>query len=88
MNQHEPASPENGLDFPAYITDPDDARRLAEHLAKTALMVGLDTETTGLDPHADKLRLVQLATANQAWAVDLWRAPVDALKPVLEGGKS
>jgi len=35
-------------------------------------IVGLDTETTGLDPHADRLRTVQLATARGAWVVDTW----------------
>ena len=37
-------------------------------------VVGLDTETTGLDPHADRVRTVQIATGEAAWVVDTWAA--------------
>jgi DNA polymerase-1 len=48
----------------------DEFRRvLAE--TESAPLVGLDTETTGLDPHRDRLRTVQLATAEAAWVVDV-----------------
>jgi DNA polymerase I len=33
-------------------------------------VVGLDTETTGLDPFTSRLRLVQLATPERVWVVD------------------
>src|SRR5262249_42953040 len=48
--------------------------------------LGLDTETTGLDPHRDRLRLVQLATRDGAYVIDAFQLDVCALAPVLEGG--
>ena len=53
------------------MADADEFRRL---LAATegAPVVGLDTETTGLDPHADRVRTVQIATGEAAWVVDTW----------------
>ena len=53
------------------MTDAEGFRRL---LAATegAPVVGLDTETTGLDPHADRVRSVQIATGDAAWVVDTW----------------
>ena len=37
--------------------------------------VGLDTETTGLDPHRDRLRLVQLAIPGRVVLVDAFACP-------------
>jgi DNA polymerase-1 len=35
--------------------------------------VGLDTETTGLDPHTSRLRLIQLATDNGIFLIDCFK---------------
>ena len=53
------------------VTDAEEFRRL---LAATegAPVAGLDTETTGLDPHTDRVRTVQIATGEAAWVVDTW----------------
>jgi DNA polymerase-1 len=67
------------------ITDPNQARVLAEELAGQQF-VGLDLETTGLDPHSDQIRLVQLATKEKTFIVDAYQVPVEALRPVLAGG--
>jgi DNA polymerase I len=67
------------------ISDPQQARALAEVLAGQQF-IGLDLETTGLDPHQDRIRLVQLATPEQTWVIDAYRVPVKELKAVLEGG--
>jgi DNA polymerase-1 len=67
------------------ITDPAQARNLAETLAAEKY-VGLDLETTGLDPHHDRIRLVQLATPEQTWLIDAYRVPITELKAVLAGG--
>ncbi len=55
----------------AAVTDAGAFRRL---LAETegARVAGLDTETTGLDPHLDRLRTVQIATDDTVWVVDAW----------------
>jgi len=41
-------------------------------------MIGVDTETTGLDPHENQVRLVQIASRDRALLVDLggWRTEV------------
>jgi DNA polymerase I len=48
-----------------------------------APLVGVDTETTGLDPLTDRLRLVQFAVpGGPVVAVDTWQLPVQALEAV------
>ena len=46
--------------------------------------IGLDTETTGLDPHRSKLRLLQLATPSESFIIDLFHFPARSLRPVLD----
>ena len=48
-----------------------------------APFIGLDTETTGLDPHTARLRLLQLATPTHSFIVDVFQTPVVALQPLL-----
>lgn len=69
----------------AFITDAEEARRLAWAL-KDVEFVALDLETTGLDPHTDRARLLALATVRQSWVVDLEKVPVHVLNPILLGG--
>jgi DNA polymerase-1 len=47
-------------------------------------LVGLDTETTGLNPRADRVRLVQLATDRGLFLIDLFAVTPEALGPVFE----
>jgi len=54
------------------ISTAEDLQRAVEDLSSRQL-VGLDTETTDLDPHLARLRLVQLATADRVFIVDLDR---------------
>ncbi|MBX6772473.1 MAG: bifunctional 3'-5' exonuclease/DNA polymerase [Chloroflexi bacterium] len=49
-----------------------------------APVLGLDCETTGLDPHRDRLRLVQIATPERVFLVDAFAVDVGLLGPVLE----
>ena len=46
--------------------------------------IGFDTETTGLDPHQARLRLLQLATADESFIIDLFQFPKEELSPVLQ----
>lgn len=60
------------------ITGPHQAGLLSQRVAEIAdseSIVGLDTETTGLDPRVNQVRLVQLGTPEFALIVDLngWR---------------
>jgi DNA polymerase I-like protein with 3'-5' exonuclease and polymerase domains len=47
-------------------------------------VVGFDTETTGLDPHTSKLRLLQLATPYTTFVIDCFKFGPDQIKPVLD----
>src|SRR5436190_9665871 len=52
------------------ITNGEDLRRAADEL-RNKQAIGLDTETTELDPYLGRLRLVQLASADNVYIVDL-----------------
>jgi DNA polymerase I-like protein with 3'-5' exonuclease and polymerase domains len=73
-------------------------KRRATELGEATGLLGVDTETTGLDPLANRVRLIQVATCDYALVVDVegWRTegerqlPWDApglreLKALLEG---
>ncbi|HKG60325.1 MAG TPA: DNA polymerase [Pyrinomonadaceae bacterium] len=51
------------------IKNSDELRKAIETLS-TQSVVGLDTETTNLDPHTSRLRLIQLATTERVYIVD------------------
>src|SRR5437763_7546008 len=51
------------------ITTAHDLRRAVEDLA-TRNAIGLDTETTDLDPYLARLRLIQLATSDGVYIID------------------
>ena len=61
--------------------------RLADHkeyLLK-AIVIGVDTETTGLDPHTERLRLVQLAVHEKPVVVlDVFRADDEDMQVLAE----
>lgn len=69
---------------PAVITSAADLEgTVSEVLA--APLVGLDLETTGLDPLSSSIRLVQLATTrDRAWVVDAGQFGLGWLQPVLD----
>jgi DNA polymerase-1 len=46
-------------------------------------IVGLDVETTGLDPRRDRVRLLTLATDCGTWILDLFAVPPEALQDQL-----
>lgn len=49
-----------------------------------AKIIGLDTETTGLDPFSAKLLLLQLATEEQTWVIDCNQVSLESLRAILE----
>ena len=51
------------------VTTADELRRAVNDLA-TRNAIGLDTETTDLDPYLSRLRLIQLATSDGVYIVD------------------
>ena len=68
-----------------YITDVDSARKIVSDL-QTEQVIGLDIETTGLDPVLDKIRTIQLATTSAAWVIDAYSVPLCELIPILKDG--
>ncbi len=52
------------------ISTAEDLRRAVEDLASRQV-IGLDTETTDLDPHLARLRLIQLSTPEGVFVIDL-----------------
>ena len=65
------------------IQDPSRLAEVAELLAQETVL-GLDTETTGLDPHSVELLLLQVSTQDKVYIVDCRRVLPLALKGVLE----
>ncbi|MGE0100727.1 MAG: DNA polymerase [Blastocatellales bacterium] len=59
------------MDLPEYklVTTAEELAAELPSLASEPL-IGLDTETTGLDPHSARLRLLQLATAERVVIID------------------
>ena len=57
-----------------YIADKPGLVAAHQDLVQHAV-IALDTETTGLDPHTDRLRLVTLASADHAYILDTWICP-------------
>src|SRR5438552_14849105 len=54
------------------VTTPEELRRAVSELSN-AQVIGLDTETTDLDPYLARLRLIQLATLDGVFIIDLNR---------------
>src|SRR5262245_44398824 len=65
------------------ITEAGDLAQVAGELSGEQV-IGFDTETTGLDPHNARLRLIQLATPQASFIIDCFRLSRDQLKPVLD----
>jgi DNA polymerase-1 len=49
--------------------------------------IGLDIETSGLDPRTDRIRLVQLAIPDMVYVIDCLKVPVIALQRILDHGR-
>jgi len=64
------------------IANPEQVAQAAEDLRDQS-WIGLDTETTGLDPHTSKLRLLQLASPQTSYVVDCFRFSPAQLQPLL-----
>lgn len=64
------------------ITTPEELSRAVSHLSGH-LFIGFDSETTGLDPHTNKPRLLQLASPETCFVIDLFRFNPAQLQPAL-----
>lgn len=69
-----------------YITSDEDLVKSIE-LIKDEKVLGIDTETTGLDCHLHKIRLIQIATQNNpTLIIDCFKCDVKLLQPLLING--
>ena len=50
-------------------------------------MIGVDLETTGLNPRADRARLISLSTAERGWLIDCFEVDPHPLLEVLSSKK-
>ncbi|HUS15545.1 MAG TPA: hypothetical protein VM536_11085, partial [Chloroflexia bacterium] len=80
---------DEGLTGVEYELIQDSARlvEVADLLAAEPLL-GVDTETDGLDPYTTRLLLLQVATPQKAYIVDCQRCDPLPLKPLLESGRT
>lgn len=65
------------------IANAEQLRRLLNPLIGAVKRIGIDTETTGLDPHLNKVRLVQIAVAKHpVFIIDLATIEKNELTPL------
>ena len=50
---------------------------------RSAEVIGIDVETTGLDPRTDRVRLISLSTAEGSWLIDCFEVDPHPLFEVL-----
>jgi DNA polymerase-1 len=74
-----------GLSY-TYITEPAQFERVLPHILE-ATTIGLDTETTGLNPRVDTLCLVQLATEDHTYIMNSRTVPPAMLAPIMAGDR-
>jgi DNA polymerase-1 len=74
---------------PPPITYVKDAAHLEQVLPDilASKSLAIDTETTGLDPLSDRLRLVQVATPARVVVIDALHCPLAMLAPMLQGDR-
>lgn len=69
-----------------YVTEPTgEGLKELLRLLMARPVVGLDLETTGLDPHTSRPRLLSLAAEDLVFVVDLAWVPLEALRPLFTG---
>ncbi len=67
------------------VTDSEALEEVLREL-RSIEVIGIDCETTGLDPLGDHLRLIQLATPNKVYLVDCARVAPQTLAPLFRAG--
>lgn len=65
-----------------YISEQRELEAIIPELMSSPIW-GLDTETTGLDPHKDKIILMQIGTSQKQFVLDMRKLSVEPLKPFL-----
>ncbi|MFO0003014.1 MAG: DNA-directed DNA polymerase, partial [bacterium] len=63
------------------ISNAEEIQPLVERL-RQAPVIGIDTETTGLDPFQSRLRLLQLAVSEEVAIIDCFQLTREELQPL------
>jgi hypothetical protein len=71
---------------PPLITTEHELRSVTDEL-RPAEMVGIDLETTGLNPRTDRVRLISLSTAEGSWLIDCFKVNPHPLFSILSRKK-
>ena len=74
--------PDNQATLPRLATARNELESIAEEL-RAAEMVGVDLETTGLNPRSDRVRIISLCTAAGGWLIDCFEVDPTPLFPAL-----
>jgi hypothetical protein len=78
-----PGAAHSNLDGDAHLVRTEaDLQALAEEL-QSAERVGLDLETTGLDPREDQVRIISLTITQGTWLIDCFEIDPRPLFPIL-----
>jgi hypothetical protein len=67
---------------PPLITTEHELRSVTEQI-RSAEVIGIDLETTGLNPRMDRVRLISLSTAEGSWLIDCFEVDPHPLFEVL-----
>lgn len=67
----------------AYVSKPSNLELVLKKI-KQASVIGIDTETTGLDPLTDRLVLIQLATVSETFVLDMYKLPKPLVQELME----
>ena len=81
-------SDENRMDWkpPGYtFVSSEKALKPAVRSIEAAKSLGIDLETTGLNPRTSRARILSIATEDACWVLDLFALPPDAIMQALAG---
>ena len=71
---------------PPLITTEHELRSVTDEI-HSAEVIGIDVETTGLNPRADRVRLIFLSTAEGSWLIDCFKVDPHPLFSILSRKK-
>jgi hypothetical protein len=77
--------PDDGEPLPL-ITTEHELRSVTDEI-RSAEVIGLDLETTGLNPRTDRVRLISLSTAEGTWLIDCFKVDPHPLFSILSRKK-
>lgn len=84
LTSGEGKEPQNNIDDSYQLIEDNEGLKSAIEPLTKERVLGIDTETTGLNPHCDKLRLIQIASVNNpTLVIDCFKCNLELLQPLL-----